>query len=1538
MEWVYKTLRSMLVTLAVIIIIVPALLYAILSMPFFTSMVADTASKELSALLGVRVDIGKVDISPFNRVSLRHVAITDSTSGDTIAIIGRLGAGIQLTELIANHNIVINYVELIDLDGRLNKATPDSPLNIQPIIEALKPKDPSRPPTKFDFKVHTVIIRRSRISYDIMSKPYAEQGRFDRDHVSIDNLRADLRLPRIANDDFTVDLRRLAFDERSGLSVTNLSGLFHITATSATINDFKLTMPGSVITFEPIEASYPSLSSIKDVYSHIPLQISIPEGCHISTQDLSPLIPILKPLHLLVDVSLSAHGTIGNLDIERCNVSIRGRETGISATGEISGLTSGRDSINAVANRLKIRASGSDIAEIANSLTTISLAIRNILTTLGQMSLDATGSYSATQANLKAELTSHSGSMDIEASLKAAGSETVAETTVRINSLDLQGLLPASTDAGDVALTINAEGRLNKLFKPLSASASVTVDHAVWRGTRFNDITADMSWNPEETILNLDANDPGATLTLDAVLNPKPVQHLAMSTTIENLDLNPIAPNGLFSQFCVSGNCEADLSGNDLEDAEGHIALTDIIFTRANGENIPLQEIDLDVNSSSEPRHIALRSDIADARLEGDYRLSAIASDGRHILASLFPALLNDTTANDYTLANNFMLDITIKTLDPVNRFRPLPISLVSPVHATVTMEGEDRRMSLAVDAPYLLQKNKLIENSALRIDANAGGSRSSLYLTTMMPTKNGPLTLTVQGDGYSDRIDSEIEWMVTRDKKFNGRINAAASFSRNDEGKLLTHIDINPSSMTFNDSVWTVHPTVIEISPKLVTVDHWIIDHARQNVTIDGVASDDPADLLSLDINDIDLDYIFGTLNISNVMFGGHATGHFTASNLFTREPVMTTDSRGLKVKGLSYNNSLMGDAVIQSAWHPDSQAVTINADISQANGCSSTVRGEIKPMVDSLDFRFNADRIGAGFLQPFMAAFSSSVSGYVSGKARLWGSFKNIDMTGDMFADGFKMKLDFTNTVYSATDSIRLNPGNIEFHDIMLTDSRGNTAFLNGYLKHKYFKEPEFEFRISDARNFLVYDVKENADHPWFGRVFANGSASVNGRPGEVSINVNMTTASESSFTFILSEQKNAGEYTFITFRDRTPKAPADTVATGPDSELVKRLRAGKGIETSTPTRYSMDIAVDVTPVTGVTLVMDPVAGDRIRATGSGNLRMSYDSRSEDLRMFGTYSIDKGNYNFTLQDIIIKDFTIEEGSSISFHGDPYAAQLNITAAYQTTANLTDLDNSFATDKDLNRTTVPVKALLNVTGDMRQPDLAFDIDLPTLSSDIRSKVMSIINTDEMMNRQIIYLLALNRFYTPDYMNVDSRGNNELVSMASSTLSSRIANALGGLSDTWSIAPNIRSDRGDFSDIEFDVALSSQLLNNRLLLNGNFGYRDDALNNSSFIGDFDIEYLLNRAGTIRLKAYNRYNDQNFYVKSALTTQGVGIVFKRDFDSLTSWLRPLFGKKRKREEEAPTKSPSNHPDSLRHDSPGDSLMLVPIIEMRDTPLF
>ncbi|MDE5837976.1 MAG: translocation/assembly module TamB, partial [Paramuribaculum sp.] len=895
---------------------------------------------------------------------------------------------------------------------------------------------------------------------------------------------------------------------------------------------------------------------------------------------------------------------------------------------------------------------------------------------------------------------------------------------------------------------------------------------------------------------------------------------------------------------------------------------------------------------------------IADALLTGNYRFSTLAQSARALASELLPQLVT-APSHSSTAGDSIGFVVDIKTTEPLNSLINLPVKVIYPVNITGAFVSAAKDFRLTVDAPYLQQGNRLLESTTIAVlvsdDEASGKPRGSAYLTTVYPTKKGDMTLDGTVFATNNHVDTQLDWKVARDRDFSGSVSLSTTFELDSiTNKRATLIDINPGKLVFNDTAWTISPSKINITPGNISVSDFRIGRGNQYLYANGTASADVNDKIDVALRGVSLDYVFETLDIQTAMFGGVASGDITAAGLFSPQPLLYTDN--LDVKALSYNHSLMGDTKIKSRWDNATKAVVIDAVVNQPNGCSSKIDGKIMPMADSLDMYFDADKIEVGFMKPFMSAFTSSVSGYASGKAHLWGSFKYIDMVGDIYAENLKLKIDFTNTTYSATDSVKLTPGHIDLKNITLTDAYGNTAKLNGTLDHEFFKKPRFNFEISNAKNMLVYDVKENNETNWYGRIFGNGSASVTGEPGVVNIGVDMTTAPNSTFTFVLDDAETANDYTFITFRDRD-RAKKDSLAaaTAPPKIVQELKRRISGTDDSGEgSQYNMNIAIGVTPAAQINLVMDPVGGDRIRAYGSGNLRMTYDSSSEDLKMFGTYTLDRGSYNFTLQDIIIKDFTIRSGSSISFHGDPYAAQLDIEAVYSLNANLSDLDESFLEDRELTRTNVPVHALMLVSGDMRQPDIDFDLEFPTLTQDTYRKVKSIVSTEDMMNRQIIYLLALNRFYTPDYMTA-TKGN-EFVSVASSTISSQLSSMLGQLSENWRLAPNIRSDRGDFSDVEVDLALSSQLLNNRLLLNGNFGYRDKTMNNNSFIGDFDIEYLINRSGNLRLKAYNRYNDRNYYFKSALTTQGVGIVLKRDFDNFFSFL-----KRRKRKTEEPVDS-------------------------------
>ncbi len=1488
-------------------ILVPVSLYVAVSLPFVQAKIRDYAEQELEKALGVPVKIGKVEIIPPNQVVVTDAALF-TAKGDTIANIGRLAGGVNLPHLILDHKVVVGYTALSRMDAHIWRDSMGGALNIQPIIDALSTKDENKPKSAIDLTFNTVLIRRSKLSYDVLDQPRTDDGRFDPNHISVCDFRADLNIPVIRNEEFRANVRGMALREKSGLIIDNLSGKIDVDNQGIEVGKLELRLPGTLLKLGDIRLSW-----IGDGRN---LRRSVIEGelglkihdSYVTPSDLQAFVPSLSHFTESLPLELDIDGDMKHLSLHSFNLGSPGQQVMIHLKGEAWNVLT-PDSLRANMSTLKIAADARDLTSLISGLKPMPEATVNKINQVGKVKLEGeiAGERNRAQGDLSA--TTAIGSLHLTGDWIMTDSVShkfnVAAQSDGINLGDFLG----RTDLGDVAFDIQAEGEVSHGHR--RGVVSAFVPRVGFRGYDYGELHLEGSINDDDVVVSFVSDDPNLDLTIDAQANISS-RNKMIDIAADVVNFNPAALN-LWKKYPgqhLECNIKANLSGASLDDVNGDVAITKIRFGNDREALVQLDGIFIEAYNDSKPQRMVLNSDLIDAEITGSYHYPTLAPKVMEIIGHAIPAL-HDSGAHhklgryEEVPTNDFVYSITLKETDKVDKLVKLPVNILAPVNIFGAVNDADSQLTLNVDAPYLRQGNKLIEGTAINAEVDGVNHTTSFNFDTQIPTAKGAMPLNIELAGRNDTIDSQIRWLIERDKQYDGDVKFSTVIGRDQANKVMATVNILQSNIAFNDSSWTVHPAVITYRPKLVQVDGFEVERSGQFVKINGKATDSYDDQLNIDLLNVNLDYIFESLGLDNVMLGGDATGKISGSGLFTAAPALQT--RNLHVDNISFNRAVLGNADIRSAWNNERKSVNINAVVSQPNGCKSRIAGDIFVMRDSLDIRFDADKIDVGFLQPYMAAFSSEVTGHASGWARLWGNFKYIDLEGDIFADNVMLNIDFTNTQYWATDTVHIRPHNIQLDDITLRDKYGNTAKLNGFIQHTYFKEPVFDFQITDAVNLLAYDVTERINPDWYGHVFGTGTARVSGHPGVVDIRANMKSGPESTFTFVLSDRLDASEYTFITFRDRGVLNAEEVIEVDTIPEAVRQFKASinKNAE-SVPTAYNLSFDMEINPDLKMILVMDPEGGDRVVAYGSGNLYMGYDSKTEDLVMRGVYTLERGSYNFTLQDIILRDFTINPDSKIIFNGDPYAAQLDLQAVYATNANLSDLDESFLQDKEIKGTRVPVHALLNVTGDMRSPDLHFDLEFPTLTSDVYRKVRSIVSTEEMMNRQIIYLLALNRFYTPDYMANATRGS-ELVSVASSTLSSQLGSILGQLSDNWTISPNVRSATGDFSDVEFDLALSSQLLNNRLIFNGNLGYRDKTLNTNQFIGDFDIEYLLNRSGNVRLKAYNRYNDKNFYVKTATTTQGVGIIYRRDFDDMLSFIRRL---KRKKKEPQPVEAEAN----------------------------
>ncbi|MBO7331432.1 MAG: translocation/assembly module TamB domain-containing protein, partial [Alistipes sp.] len=333
------------------------------------------------------------------------------------------------------------------------------------------------------------------------------------------------------------------------------------------------------------------------------------------------------------------------------------------------------------------------------------------------------------------------------------------------------------------------------------------------------------------------------------------------------------------------------------------------------------------------------------------------------------------------------------------------------------------------------------------------------------------------------------------------------------------------------------------------------------------------------------------------------------------------------------------------------------------------------------------------------------------------------------------------------------------------------------------------------------------------------------------------------------------------------------------------------------------NVNVSVTATDNAEVQLVIDPTVGDIIKARGNGTLSMRIVPSENIFDMYGDYTITDGSYLFTLQNIINKLFLIESGSTITWTGDPMDARLNIDAIYKLKTSLQPLLSSTTLD-NVTRA-VPVECIINLTERLSNPTVTFDVRVPNADSEIQNAVANLLNNQQSIATQFMYLLVSGSFYS-DASTTSNIGASASATTGFELLSNQISNWLS--SDDYNIILRYRP-KSELTSDEIDVGFSKSLVNDRLLLEVEGNYLVDnkmaqSSNMSNFMGEAYLTWLIDKAGALKLKGFTQTIDR-FDENQGLQETGVGIYYKEDFDNwqdLKRRIRERFKSKRRRAEE------------------------------------
>ena len=1420
-----------------------------------------SVAKELSRTLNTQVSIGNINMGILNRIIIDNVQINDQSNHEML-IATRLAAKYEIIPLFKG-KIRINSVQLFAFNIRLNKQTPHSKPNYQFIIDALSSKNKNQKPSNIDLRISSIILRRGRLSYDIFSEQQTPE-KFNTSHIHLHNISATMALKVLRKDSLNCGIRKLNFDSESGFSLSRLSFKLAANTKQMLIRNFMLDMENSRIRTDDITLKYENMNAFKHFTTDVKFVFRT-RPSYITLEDISAFVPPLKNFESPVNLTIDVHGTVNNCTINKLAVNA-GSKLNLSLNGTLHGIT---DLKNAFFNihlpTLSINSEGMDF--ITKNFLKNSGKVPAFLSNLGNISFNGNISGYSALISMSGLLRSSAGSLKTNMRLGHPNKSLYTyKGELDANNFDI-GKMLNNPKWGQTTFHMQVDGSQQKSSRYPSAMLKGEIASLTYNNYNYNNININGLYRNGGFDGKAKIDDANGFVSLNGNFNlADKTPNFHFYANIDkirpyNLNLTNKYKNAFFSV-----KVRANFTGGSLDKMIGELNIDSLSFVSPE-KNYFMKSMKVTSAYEGRQKYLTLKSEMADAEIVGDFKYRTLTTSMKNIISHYLPSLIKPV--RQVASNNNFKFNINIYNTEILPQIFDIPLHIGSYSHLLGSVNECSHQMHVEGYIPNMRYGNHEIQSGYILCENPSDKMHVSLRFNELR--KTGAMSYSVNTLAVNDTLSTSLRWGNNAQETYSGELQTVARFLKSkDKSHMRAMMDIKPSNIIVNDTTWNVLPSQVIVDKGYVDVNNFSFSHQDRFIHINGRVSSNPTDTVKVDMQDINLSYLFAILNFDDIDFKGDVSGTTNLSTL-TKKPKI---SANLFVRNFTLNNGPLGDGNVMASWDNEKEGVDLDAHLSEQGLSKTHVTGYIYPLKpkSGLDLTIDGEQTNLQFVHYFMSSIFDDLGGRMNGKVHLYGKFSELNLNADALANA-SMKIGFLNTNFILKDSLHITPTGITFKDTKVYDPEGHEGTVNGYITYKHLRD--FNYRLQmNLKNILVMNTHETEDLPFYGKVYASGNTILQGGTNKgLDITAAIRTNRNTNFIYINRNTSSALNNQFISFIDKTPKRIADTLTLFNPLEDVLKNMSGD---------IRMNLQVEATPDATVKIIMDPVAGDYIMAHGRGNLRGEYYNKG-DFKMFGNYNINDGVYKFSLQEVIRKNFNIMSGSSITFNGAPLDATLNVKASYTVnSASLTDLIPNISSIVS-NQTNIKVNCIMNLTGLLPHPTINFDLELPNERDEIQTLVRNYISTDEQMNTQILYLLSIGKFY-PQENTSTTQSSNMMTSVLSSTLSGQLNNILSQAinNNNWNFGTNISTGQNGWTDVELEGMLSGRLLNNRLIINGNFGYRDNPLANTNFVGDFEAQWLLTKSGNIRLKAYNETNDR-YYTKTNLTTQGIGIILQKDFD-------------------------------------------------------
>lgn len=940
------------------------------------------------------------------------------------------------------------------------------------------------------------------------------------------------------------------------------------------------------------------------------------------------------------------------------------------------------------------------------------------------------------------------------------------------------------------------------------------------------------------------------------------------SSHLYHAKLFPLHLNTTDQKAELSLSVNANFTGSSFDNANGVIEINNTNYKNSLGEFL-LNKFTINSFTSPEFKRITLNSDVSDMKVEGNYEVGKLISSIANLAYYYLPAYAPDKEYEKIDSTNNFKFQLKLKDTKPVTSALFPDFSIAPETNLKGEIVAVDRKLNLHFETPKLVVDGKSLDE--LKIDLSTDSDKLTLKGRTnkfKFSDNFGLYNLSQKLIAEKNKIKLDVLWNNWDKVTYSGFLSAEGEVEKSKKSENVKwDISLLPSTIIMADSIWSIPESRIVIDSTSYEIDNFKIARENQFFGLDGKISSNPNDSVNFRIQNISLKNLNDLTREQNIGINGTVKGYVQVSDFYGDR----LSNSNVMIEDLILNQDTLGNLFLISDWDKYQKKLSFSSFTDFSSRKELEITGDYFPDSDSLNMDINIDKMRMELLNPYLQENISDIKGNTSGSVHIEGHTDNLKSVGKLKFEQAEFTVNTLKTTYYCNDSISIMPGELRFDNFTIKDQNDQSAMLFGAITHEQFNNLQLDLSVNTL-NFNVLDTKEADNEMFYGEAYVTGITHLFGPVNDLEIEIRAKTDKNTRIYVPINNSGDIQESNFITFVNTNRANQSEE-----EQEDYKIDLSG----------IRMNCDLEITPETDIQIIFDSQVGDVLKAKGSGNLKLEIDTKGE-FKIFGDYTIQKGSYLFTLQNVINKKFDLANGGNIKWAGDPYNATVNIDAVYNVKTTLYDLllNTPYI---DINRK-IPVQCNMNLSQNLENPIIKFNIAFPTLDQQTQSILEGLFSTEDETNKQILSLLVLNRFYTPEYLrstdpDFENKNSSYAVGVTTSELlSNQLSNWLSQISNDFDIGVSYRPGDNLTSD-EIQVALSTQVFDDKVTINGNVGTSNSQERANDIVGDVDVNIKLDKKGKLQLKAFTRSNEYLVYEESR-NTQGIGIFYKEDFNTFS----------------------------------------------------